>query len=162
MTEKLPSPHDTCFQTLMQQPENALSFFQHYLDPQWQQRVDLSTLTLDSGSSITTEFKKLHSDILYRVALHDPTQQGQTAYLYTIVEHQSTPDKTMALRLWRYKANLLMRHVHEDLLPPIHTMVFYHGHRSPYPYNLDLSQCFASDTDAQHTLQGVPQLIDVP
>ncbi|MEM6406531.1 MAG: Rpn family recombination-promoting nuclease/putative transposase, partial [Pseudomonadota bacterium] len=46
--------------------------------------------------------------------------------------------------------------------PPIHTMVFYHGHRSPYPYNLDLSQCFASDTDAQHTLQGVPQLIDVP
>jgi predicted transposase YdaD len=162
MAEKLSSPHDACFQTLMQQPENALAFFRHYLAPEWQQRVDLSTLRLDSGSSITTELEKLHSDILYRVALRDPENQGETAYLYTIVEHQSTPDKTMALRLWRYKANLLMRHVDDDVLPPIHTLVFYHGHRSPYPYNLDLSQCFASDADAQHTLQGMPQLIDVP
>ncbi len=72
------SPHDTCFRKLMQQPGDTLSFFRYYLVPEWQQQVDLNTLTLDSGSTITTEFTKLHSDILYRAALRAPAAQGQT------------------------------------------------------------------------------------
>ena len=67
----------------------------------------------------------------------------------------------MALRLLQYKASLLLRHVKDDQLPPIHTMLFYHGSRSPYPYNLDLRTCFGTRELAEHTLQGLPQLIDL-
>ena len=159
---KITTPHDTCFQQFMQSRDNAQNFFQHYLDPQLQQAVDLDTLELQSGSSITSEGKKRHTDILYRVNFRHPENQGNAAYLYTIVEHQSTPDLTMALRLLQYKVSLLLRHVNDPYLPPIHSMVFYHGQKSPYPYNLDLRTSFHTPEHAEHTLQGPPQLIDIP
>ncbi len=145
----------------MQQPEHARAFFQHYLEPTWQAIVDLDTLVLASGSHVTTELKKLHTDILYRVDLRDPDTPGASAYLYTIVEHQSTPDPAMAVRLLQYKASLLRQHMQEASLPPIHTMVFYHGDPTPYPYELDLRNSFRTPEYAQHTLCGPPQLIDV-
>lgn len=157
--DEIQNPHDKCFQKIMQQPANALAFFRQYLEPHWQNRIDLNTLELQSGSRVTSVFKKLHSDILYRVRLCDPDTQGETAYLYTLVEHQSTPDRTMAIRLLQYKASILLPHAHEAWLPPIHTMVFYHGRTTPYPYDLDLR--FRTPEYARHTLQGPPQLIDV-
>ncbi len=145
----------------MQQPDYALAFFQHYLDPAWQAIVDLDTLVLESSSHVTTELQQLHTDILYRVDLRDPDTAGASAYLYTIVEHQSTPDPKMALRLLQYKTSLLLRHVQEACLPPIHTMVFYHGDPTPYPYALDLRDRFRTPEHAEHTLCAPPQLIDV-
>ena len=91
--------------TVMQNPDNARAFFQHYLEPQWSNALDLDTLTLQSGSQITADMEALHIDILYRVEFCDPTTQGEAAYLYTLVEHQSTPDPKMALRLLQYKVN---------------------------------------------------------
>jgi predicted transposase/invertase (TIGR01784 family) len=157
--DDLQSPHDKCFQQIMQQPANAQSFFRQYLAPDWQARVDLDTLELQSGSRVTSAFKKLHSDILYRVRLCSPSNQGESAYLYTLIEHQSTPDRTMAIRLLQYKASILLPHAHDAYLPPIHTMVFYHGRTTPYPYELTLP--FRDPEHARHTLQGPPQLIDV-
>ena len=145
----------------MQCPENARDFFQHYLEPQWKNTLDLDTLELQSGSHITRKFKASHTDILYRVKFHHPEEQGEAAYLYTLVEHQSTADPTMALRLLHYKANLMMQHAQEEYLPPIHTMVFYHGQQVPYPYNLDLRTQFHTPEQAEHTLQGPPQLINL-
>lgn len=155
------NPHDACFQTLIQQPEHARAFFQHYLEPAWQAIVDLDTLVLASASHVTSKLKRLHSDILYQVDLLDPGAPGETAYLYTIVEHQSTPDPAMAVRLLQYKASLLLKHVQEEYLPPIHTMLFYHGDPTPYPYELDLRNSFRTPDYAAHTLCGAPQLIDV-
>ena len=55
----------------------------------------------------------------------------------------------------------MMQHVGEACLPPIHTMVFYHGQQTPYPYSLDLRTQFHTPEQAEHTLQGPPQLIDL-
>ena len=155
------NPHDKCFKTVMQTPENAHAFFQHYLEPQWKNTLDLDTLELQSGSMVTSNFEALYTDILYRVKFRHPEVQGDGAYLYTLVEHQSTADSTMDLRLLEYKINLLMQHAHEAYLPPIHTMVFYHGQQTPYPYNLDVRTRFHTPEQAEHTLQGPPQLIDI-
>jgi len=147
----------------MNQPENARSFFERYLTPDLKESIDLDTLALQSGSAVTEAFQQLHTDILYRVDFHDANDQAapQPGYLYTLIEHQSTPDPTMAIRLWQYKAALLMKHVQDDYLPPIHTLVFYHGRQTPYPYTLDLRLCFRDPQQAEYTLQGPPQLIDV-
>ena len=157
------NPHDSCFRQLMNQPENARSFFERYLTPDLKDSIDLDTLALQSGSAVTEAFQQLHTDILYRVDFHDAKNQAepQPGYLYTLVEHQSTPDPAMAIRLWQYKAALLMKHVQDDHLPPIHTLVFYHGRQTPYPYTLDLRLCFRNPKQAEYTLQGSPQLIDV-
>ncbi|MDP6969579.1 MAG: Rpn family recombination-promoting nuclease/putative transposase [Gammaproteobacteria bacterium] len=157
------NPHDSCFRQLMTQPENARSFFKRYLSPNLQDSIDLDTLALQSGSAVTQAFQQLHTDILYRVDFCDATDPSatQSGYLYTLVEHQSTPDPAMAVRLWQYKAALLLNHVQDDYLPPIHTLVFYHGRQTPYPYTLDLCQCFRTPEQATYTLQGPPQLIDV-
>jgi len=120
-------------------------------------------LELQSGSAVTEAFQQLHTDILYRVDFCDKNDQPapQSGYLYTLIEHQSTPDPAMAVRLWQYKAALLIKHAQDDYLPPIHTLVFYHGRQTPYPYRLDLRQCFRTPQQAEYTLQGPPQLIDV-
>ena len=157
------NPHDSCFRQLMTQTENARSFFERYLTPDLKASVDLNTLELQSGSVVTEAFQQLHTDILYRVDFHDTHDKAapQSGYLYTIVEHQSTPDSAMTVRLWQYKAALLLRHVKDKHLPPIHTLLFYHGRPTPYPYTLDLKQCFRTPEQAEYTLQGPPQLIDV-
>ena len=156
------NPHDSCFRQLMTQPENARSFFERYLTPDVKVSIDLDTLALQSGSAVTEAFQQLHSDILYRVNFHDNDQAApQSGYLYTLVEHQSTPDPAMAVRLWQYKAALLLKHVKDDYLPPIHTLVFYHGRPTPYPYTLDVKACFRTPEQADYTLQGPPQSIDV-
>ena len=160
---EITNPHDSCFRQLMHQTENARSFFERYLTPDLKDSIDLDTLALQSGSAVTEAFQQLHTDILYRVDFHAANDKAapQPGYLYTLVEHQSTPDPTMAIRLWQYKAALLMKHAQDDYLPPIHTLVFYHGRQTPYPYTLDLRLCFRTSQQAEYTLQGPPQLIDV-
>lgn len=162
MTE-ITNPHDSCFRQLMAQPENARSFFERYLSPDLQDSIDLDTLELQSGSAVTEVFQQLHTDILYRVDFCDKNNPSapQSGYLYRLVEHQSTPDPAMAVRLWQSKAALLMKHAQDEYLPPIYTLVFYHGRQTPYPYTLDLRLCFRTPQQAEYTLQGPPQLIDV-
>jgi predicted transposase YdaD len=162
MTE-ITNPHDSCFRQLMAQPENARSFFERYLTADLKNSIDLDTLALQSGSAVTEAFQQLHADILYRVDFCDKNDKyaPQSGYLYTLIEHQSTPDPEMAIRLWQYKAALLRKHTQDEYLPPIHTLVFYHGRQTPYPYMLDLRLCFRTPQQAEYTLQGPPQLIDV-
>ena len=160
---QITDPHDRCFRQLMTNLDNARSFFRRYLTTELQASIDLNTLELQEGSKVTQAFQQLHLDMLYRVdfkSAADPSQIQQ-GYLYCVVEHQSTPDPAMAVRLWQYKAALLVDHVKGDYLPPIHSMVFYHGQQTPYPYTLDLRSCFRTPQQAEYTLQGPPQLIDL-
>ncbi len=160
---RITNPHDRCFQQLMSQPDNAHAFFRRYLFPELLATIDLNTLELQEGSKVTQAFQQLHTDILYQVDFRTTTDQGkpQKGYLYAIVEHQSTPDPAMAVRLWQYKTALLMNHVQDDYLPPVHSLVFYHGQQTPYPYTLGLRSCFRTSKQAEYTLQGPPQLIDL-
>ena len=160
---QITDPHDRCFRQLMTNLDNARSFFRRYLTTELQANIDLDTLELQEGSKVTQAFQQLHLDMLYRVDFKNTTDpsQIQQGYLYCVVEHQSTPDPAMAVRLWQYKAALLMDHVKDDYLPPIHSLVFYHGQQTPYPYTLDLRSCFRTPQQAEYTLQGPPQLIDL-
>ncbi len=155
---KITNPHDLCFQQLMANTDNARAFFKRYLSSELLTTIDLDTLELQEGSKVTQAFQQLHMDILYRVDFRITTDQGkpQKGYLYAIVEHQSTPDPAMAIRLWQYKAALLMNHVQDDYWLPIHSLVFYHGQKTPYPYTLDLRSCFRNPQQAEYTLQAPP------
>ena len=130
MSNPIHTPHDKCFKAVMQNTENARAFFQHYLEPTLKNTLDLDSLALQSGTSITKKLKAVYTDILYKVKFRDPKEQGEAAYLHILIEHQSTADPQMALRLLQYKVGLMLQHVHEDYLPPIHTCLLY---TSPSP-----------------------------
>jgi predicted transposase/invertase (TIGR01784 family) len=55
--------------------------------------------------------------------------------LYTVIEHQSTPDAHMAFRLMRYALAAMQRHLDagHKTLPLVVPMLFYHGAKSPTP-----------------------------
>ncbi len=107
------NPHDRCFAQLMADTHNARAFFQRYLSAELLATIDLDTLTLQEGSKVTQAFQQLHMDVLYQVDFKASKEapEAHKGYLYCLVEHQSTPDPAMAVRLWQYKAALLLNHV---------------------------------------------------
>lgn len=66
---------------------------------------DLSTLKLESGSFVEDDLRQYFSDVLYSLK----TTAGD-GYIHVLVEHQSTPDKSMAFRLSRYAVVAMQRH----------------------------------------------------
>ena len=56
MTE-ITNPHDSCFRTLMSQPENARAFFARYLTSELKERINLDTLVLQSGRVLSHKYE---------------------------------------------------------------------------------------------------------
>ena len=92
--KKLQHGHDGAFKYLMSHPQLARELFEECLPVKVLEIVDLNTLKITKSSFIDEQLKASASDILYSVTMRD---QG-LGYLYCLAEHQSTPDKTMALR----------------------------------------------------------------
>ena len=91
--------------------------------------IDFSTLKLCPGSFIDQTLGGSQSDLLFSAQL-----AGKPALLYLLFEHQSTPDRLLALRLLRYVVRVLERHVDEAAtvsaalpLPVVVPVVLYHG-----------------------------------
>jgi predicted transposase/invertase (TIGR01784 family) len=119
--------HNKIFKSSLIDIRVAQDFFEEYLPATIQELVDLSTLALEPGSYIEDErLKEFSSDVLYTVQL----RTGEPAFFYILTEHQSTVDKSLALRLWNYKTKIWMQHVKQTksfTLPFIFPLVLYHG-----------------------------------
>ncbi|PAZ33281.1 ISNCY family transposase, partial [Escherichia coli] len=94
---------------------------------------DLSTLKLESGSFIEDDLRQYFSDILYSLK----TSGGSDGYVHVLIEHQSSPDKHIASRMFRYAVAAMQRHLDagHKKLPLVIPVLFYTGKRSPYPYS---------------------------
>ena len=152
------SPHDKFFKAAMTDKRVAAEFFTAHLPDRIKQAADFSQLQLCSGSYIDTELKTSFSDLLFSIPL-----AGYPGYFYTLVEHQSTPDKLMAFRLLKYLCAIWQQHIEqsgENQLPLIYPLVFYHG-QQPYPYSTDIKDLIAAPRNLIEAVWGQPfQLID--
>ena len=87
------------------------------------------------------------------------------AYLTLLVEHQSSPDRMMPFRAHHYQFGLLQSYRKQNpnrLLPAVYTLVFYHGEATPYPYSLNLLDCFDDPLNVMEEVLYQPlPLIDV-
>lgn len=99
--------------------------------------LSVSTLTLltsrssDSkidGSFVDPALRQHHTDVLFRTSAHDRD---------ALIEHQSRPDRFMALRMLTYLVRVWNRHaeLHPDAtrIPIIVPVVIYHGQRRWWP-----------------------------
>jgi predicted transposase/invertase (TIGR01784 family) len=91
-------PHDALFKSAFGQPELARSELELLLPAALREHLDLATLVVHPGSFVDDELRHAHTDLLYGVR----TRGGATALVYVLMEHQSTFDARMPLRLLRY------------------------------------------------------------
>ncbi|WP_440864600.1 Rpn family recombination-promoting nuclease/putative transposase [Symbiopectobacterium purcellii] len=158
MTTSSLSQHDSLFKKFLGDIAVARDFLEIHLPPHLRERCDFSTLAMESGSFIEDDLRTQCSDMLYSVQ----TNAGK-GYIYTLIEHQSRPEKLMAFRLLRYSVAAMQRHLEQgnETLPVVIPLLFYHGTTSPYPYSTQWLDCFADPELAESVYTQAFPLVDI-
>ncbi|BAE74926.1 hypothetical protein SGGMMB4_03845 [Sodalis glossinidius str. 'morsitans'] len=152
------SQHDALFKKFLGDIAVARDFLEIHLPPHLRERCDFNTLAMESGSFIEDDLRTRCSDMLYSVQIN-----AGKGYIYTLIEHQSRPEKLMAFRLLRYAVAAMQRHLEQgnDALPVVIPLLFYHGTTSPYPYSTQWLDCFADPELAKSVYRQAFPLVDI-
>ena len=139
-------PHDRLFRAVFSDASEAASLLRNVLPDFVRESLDWATLTLTAGTFIDEELRQSETDLLYQVE-HRGT--GQPASVYVLIEHQSSPDPLMRLRLSRYCHRIWEADLRDNpgrrSLRTIVPVVFYQG-TSTWTYSTELSDLFPEAT----------------
>ena len=102
------------------------------VDPTLAGELVWSTMTLKPGSFVRSDLSTKYTDLLFSVEV----MGGGSAFVYILLEHQSTSDRDMPLRMLGYMVEIWerRRRNHAGALPPIVPVVLAHpspGWRAP-------------------------------
>ena len=140
-------PHDKLFKAAFGNPAVTRDFLVNHLPSDVLAVVDLATLEPQKDSFVEPYLRASTSDLVYKV----DTKKGP-GYLYFLIEHQSTPDKYMCLRLLRYMVSIMEQDATQNSgkagtnaskLPVVFPFVLYTG-KEKYPYPVRLIDAFYS------------------
>jgi predicted transposase/invertase (TIGR01784 family) len=133
LMKKRPSHlHDIGYKHLLSNWRIFKSFLTSFVHEKWVGQVDYRRLQLLDKSFITKDFRKKESDLLYKARL----KGGGEFYFYILLEHQSTVDFAMPLRLLLYISEIWQEVVRKQRkgrpgkafrLPPVFPIVLYNG-----------------------------------
>jgi predicted transposase YdaD len=120
-------PHDLFVRYTFGLPERAEAELRAVLPPHVVSEVDWSSLRQESGSVVDPELRETETDLLFTARL----RTGRSLLLYVLLEHQSTVEPWMALRMLRYVVRQLehwrQENPESERLPVIIPLVMYHG-----------------------------------
>ncbi|MCZ6924373.1 MAG: Rpn family recombination-promoting nuclease/putative transposase [Rickettsia endosymbiont of Ixodes persulcatus] len=110
--------HDELFKKVMSEPVAAREFLEHYLPTSFKNKINLNSVKIEKESFVTEDLRKRLSDVVYSVSLKNDNIKDNTtdnvdndkAYVYVLIEHQSSSDYWIAFRLWQYMLLLCERH----------------------------------------------------
>ncbi|WP_103896961.1 Rpn family recombination-promoting nuclease/putative transposase [Rickettsia fournieri] len=126
MAKKL--KHDTLVKKILTEKIAAQEFLEHYLPSDFKDLIDLTEITVEKESFVEDDLKRKYSDIIYSVKTKDTGQDRKQAFVYVLIEAQSSCDYWIALRLWKYMLLLCERHANnKDKLPLICPLLIYNG-----------------------------------
>ncbi len=135
---QIAQPHDALFRRVFSEPAQAAALLRETLPPAVRDRFAWNTLRRLPDTFVDERLRRTESDLLFEV---DRPGGEPPARLYVLIEHQSSPDPFMALRLLRYCTSILEAAVREaperKRLPPVLPVVFHQGRR-PWPYRASL------------------------
>ena len=121
------TPHDALFKAAFEQPEHAAGLFRSVLPASVVEAIAWETMSGERGSFVDRDLAEQHSDLLFSVEIANGQDE---AYLYLLLEHQSTDDVGMPLRMLTYLVRVWERFRKErphDALPPIVPVVVSHA-----------------------------------
>lgn len=131
---------------------------QLHLPAELREICDLNTLKLESGSFVEDDLREYFSDVFYNLQT-----SGGDGYIHVFIEHQSTPDRSMAFRLMHFAIAAMQRHLeagHKEL-PLVIPVLFYTGKRTPYPYSTRWLDEFDDPPVAEYLYVSAFPLVDV-
>lgn len=135
-TTKIINPHDQFFRTSLANKQVAQEFLQTWLPKILAKNVNFDILEPQNRSFVDDIRKESMVDVLFKTKIKE-----RDAYLYLLLEHQSTPDPLMPFRVLKYLCNVMDRHlkIHKtNKLPLVYPMVVYHGKQEyNYSNNID-------------------------
>jgi predicted transposase/invertase (TIGR01784 family) len=154
MAEEIHHPHDLMVRAVLSDLTEAASFLQRHLPEALSQALNWSTLKLLEGSFVDEDLRESEADLLYEVE----HVSGKTSlWVYVLLEHQSTPDRWMRLRLLKYCCRIwdlsFRDYPDQRELRAIVPLVFYQGERS-WPYSSEFAELFA---ESVRDWPGVPR-----
>jgi hypothetical protein len=142
-------PHDKLFKATFSKTRNARAFFENHLPAHVVPTLDWKTLRRLSATFIHPGLKGSESDLLFSVRA-----RGSRGVYFLLLEHQSTEDPCMALRLAGYIQWILEHFVRENRA----------GSPLPRVLPVVLAQCkepwrTAQSLDAVFGTEGPPELL---
>ena len=155
------NPHDRAFRASMVLPNVYLPFFKTHLPPALAAAIDFESIKPTESSFVD---EHLHAGLCDKV--YEATFGEDTGYLVLLVEHQSSAEKLMPLRLWRYTLNILTAAAHqnpgeEKPLPLVYPTVLYHN-KYPYRYSQDIKDLIKAPAELIEEVWGKPfHLLDL-
>jgi predicted transposase/invertase (TIGR01784 family) len=153
------SPHDRFIRSMMANPKVVQEFFETNLPDHVKKVIDMNSIKPQKDSFVADNLRLQVADMLFQVDVN-----GQTGFLYLLMEHQSKPDKMLPLRLIKYMISIQEQHLKKhkkDPLPFVFPMVIYTGNK-PYNYSLDFFDLFGDNKDiTQQTWTHPFHLIDL-
>jgi predicted transposase/invertase (TIGR01784 family) len=153
--------HDKTFAELLSQRTFFEGFLRNYLPDEIKKTVQWETLKLYKidGRHIQEKTQQISiADVIYLCQIDQ-----QENMLWVHVEHQSTPDRLMPLRIINYQTGELLSYAktHKNKnFPPIISFIYFQG-ESAYPYSLSLESLF-EDSELGLKYFGRPVLINLP
>lgn len=136
--------HDIFVRKAMADPRVAQEFMQAHLPTELLDKMDIHHLVLQPRSYINDLRQETIVDLLYQTTI-----AGYEAYLFLLIEHQSTPDPLMPFRMLKYTCNVMDEYLQtgtQKCLPFIYPLVIYHGQRA-YPYSTDIKDLVDAPKD---------------
>lgn len=153
MAEDLHHPHDSMVGAVLRDPSEAASLLQRYLPEEVQHGLNWSTLRLAEGSFVDEDLLRSESDVLYEI---ERVSGQDMVWVYTLIEHQSTPDRWLRFRLLKYCCRIWDMHLAQrpppNELRPIVPLVFYQGERR-WSYPTEFADLF---TESVRDWPGTP------
>ena len=149
----LHQPHDRLFRAVFSDAGEAASLLRTALPETVAESFEWTTLAPVKGTFLDEELRGSESDLLYRVR---HTATGQSVSMYLLLEHRSSPDRWLRLRLLRYCCRIWEAERRDEPkrreLRPIVPVVFYQGARG-WTHSTEFADLFA---EAARALPWVP------
>jgi len=132
------------FRHNMQKISIAKDFLKKSLPQVISERANWDSLRCEKTSMIDDEYKEHCCDVLYALDI-----DNRSAYVYTLIEHKSYPDRLVCFQLLKYMINIMDHHLKQQseekkkrVLPLVVPLLIYHGRQSPYPFSTLLWDLF--------------------
>lgn len=119
--------HDKMFRNILGRKKEVAKFLNQFLE--LEEIIKEENIIQCPTDFITRKYEERHSDIIYR--LNDKP-------VYFLIEHQSTVDKNMPLRIWEYIGEIVRKErimpsdglLKEEIYPIIIPIVIYTGYQN--------------------------------
>ena len=143
-------PHDRFIRDIFSHPEVAEEFFAQNLPTPLLPLVNLKTLKPCKESFVGEDLRMQSVDLLFSVEIN-----ARPGYIYTLVEHQSSPNPLMCLRVLKYMVRIQEEHlkrVHHETgkkpktLPAVLPFVLYTG-KKPWRSSMHFFDLFGLEKD---------------